>query len=608
MCGIAGIWRFDHEMISRHVLENMASRLVHRGPDGEGYWLRKDQKIGFAHRRLKIIDLSEAANQPMFSFDKKHVIVLNGEIYNYVELRKDLEKKGYTFSTSSDTEVLLYMYLEYGPRCLDFLDGMFAFALYDMEKDMLFCARDRFGEKPFFFSWYNNVFYFSSEVKALFEVGVPSIISFRGVYRYLVYHSVVYPQFPEETIYEYVKQLPHAHYILLDGKRNFSLRKYYDIAIDDENDSKQVVEKFRELFDTSVERRLRSDVPVGTSLSGGLDSSSIVVEVARKKQQQQVQYSFSARFPGFAKDEGYFIEKVIEQTALIPIYVYPNEHSVFNNLFDIFYHQEFPFGSTSIAAQYEVMKAARDHDVVVLLDGQGADETLAGYEFYRKTYLQQLIRKFHISRYMREKHALASTFQHPIHFSTKEWLQILSPWLFNSLRKMVRTSQMATQAKYVSPELYLACKDEISPYQYFIHLKKHLYFSTFVLGLQDLLRYADRNAMAHGVEVRLPFLYHELVNYVFSLPDDWIIYKGWSKFVLRKAMEPLLPSEITWRKSKIGYEPPQQQIFQSPSFQSLFNEATNFCIHQGFIRMPHPGEEWTYLMILLLHEFSNQWK
>jgi len=606
MCGIAGVWKFNGERLNRGELEKMANTLKHRGPDGEGFWIREDQRLGFAHRRLKIIDLSAQADQPFFSQDGKFVIVLNGEIYNYIELKRKLQQQGYSFSTTSDTEVLLYMYIVHGINCLNYLDGMFAFAIYDKDRDYLFCARDRFGEKPFFFSWYKDTFYFASEVKALFAAGVPSDINEKALYRYFVYNTVENPYVPDETLYQYVKQLPHSHYIVVENNASFRLKKYYEISIK-KYEQHDVVERFLYYFDTSIERRLRSDVAVGTSLSGGLDSSSIVVKVAEKKQERQIQYSFSARFPGFTKDEGFYIEKVIQKTHLTPVYVYPNENSMYENLSKIFYHQEFPFGSTSIAAQYEVMKAARDHGVIVLLDGQGADETLAGYDFYRKTYLKELLRT-KPWLYWHEKKMLKKNFNLNVQLSTKEWVHLFFPSFFDFMRRMGRKGPHISQSFNLSHSFHESFGDEPSPFQYFYDLNSHLYFSTFVLGLQDLLRYADRNAMAHGVEVRLPFLYHEWVDYIFSLSSSWKIKDGWSKFVLRKAMEPSLPQEITWRKEKIGYEPPQERIFADARFQDLFKEAAGFCQKQGYITQPLADQVWVYLMVYLLYDFANKWK
>jgi asparagine synthase (glutamine-hydrolysing) len=579
----------------------MTDSIIHRGPDGDGLWLSENKKMGLGHRRLSIIDLSDAASQPMISPDGRFAIVLNGEIYNYIELKNQLVSTGYTFRSSSDTEVLLALFATEGPACLQKLDGMFAFAVYDNVKQELFCARDRFGEKPFYFNYSPNQFLFASEIKALFAAGVTKEVSSKFVFNYLLYGVSDDINEPANTFYAEVKQLEPAHCITVTSDGKIIKQKYW--LLDYEKtiniNISEAIEQYRFLFRRSVERRLRSDVPVGSSLSGGLDSSSVVLEVNRIKGQSQIQKTFSARFPGFVRDESRFMDLVNNRANVQPVSIFPTADSVMRNLEKIWYHQEIPFGSTSIGVQFEVMKAARDNGVLVLLDGQGADETMAGYTFYRNTYLNEL-RNSNSGRYQSEVKALKETHQltMPAEGMKQKILRsgLLPVQLLRNLRKQIIRPDSSFFLG-IHPDLVREYKNEPSPFPVFESLKEHLFFSSFKIGLTDLLRYADRNAMAHSVEVRLPFLSHELVEFVFSLPNTMFINEGWSKYILRRSMEDVLPTEIAWRKDKVGYEPPQTDWFSQPQYISIFSEAQEYLMAEKVINRPNSHYLWQHLMI-----------
>lgn len=305
MCGIAGIWfnqRYDNP--AREV-QSMTDAIVHRGPDAAGAWVSENGKVALGHRRLSIIDLTSGGAQPMRFLDK-YTITFNGEIYNYIELREELRAFGYVFKSNSDTEVILAAYNQWGVQCLSHFDGMFAFALYDVQKDQLFLARDRFGEKPFYYAFHDGSLYFGSEMKALWAVGVPKKSNMRMVYTYLANDLVENPNDQRETFYEGIFKLKSAHYCLYTGNQQFNQTAYWQLNTEERLDLSftDTALKLRELLETSVQRRLRSDVPVGTSLSGGLDSSTIVGLVSGN---QSNNHTFSARFPGFSKDEGHYI-------------------------------------------------------------------------------------------------------------------------------------------------------------------------------------------------------------------------------------------------------------------------------------------------------------
>ena len=383
MCGIAGIISVNPNEISTQRLKSMTDAIAHRGPDGDGHWISANGKVGLGHRRLSIIDLSHEADQPMHYLDR-YSLVFNGEIYNYLELKETLVKQGYQFHTQSDTEVLIALFDKHREHCLSLLDGMFAFVLYDQVENMAFIVRDRFGEKPFFYSFKEGQYFlFGSEMKALWAGGIKKEVSNRMLFNYLSLGYIENPEDLSETFYEQCTRLEHGHYLMLNIETLTMVQhKYYDInwkQIDYSITLEKAKEKFQSLFYTSVQRRLRSDVTVGSSLSGGLDSSLVVCVIDElKKASSQKQNTFSAVFPGYKKDERRYMDYVIAKTSVEPHFVTPDDNGLLNDIEKLSWHQEEPYGSASIYAQYCVMRLAKEHQVTVLLDGQGADEILAG--------------------------------------------------------------------------------------------------------------------------------------------------------------------------------------------------------------------------------------
>ncbi|HET6244012.1 MAG: asparagine synthase (glutamine-hydrolyzing) [Bacteroidetes bacterium] len=608
MCGISGILSFNKK-IEAVSLKKMIDTLDHRGPDGEGIWLNEKQQVGLGHKRLSIIDLTDSGKQPMHYCNGRYSITFNGEIYNYIEIRENLIKQGFKFVSNSDTEVLLALYEYKKEKALEDLDGMFAFAIWDEKEQTLFCARDRFGEKPFFYHRDKSTFSFASEMKALFQFIGKRNIDNKHIYNYFLYSIIEDPNNPTTTFFQDIHQLPPAHYIVIDSNNNMTGRKYWDVDLNYQvNYSiEEAKEKFISLFTQSITRRLRSDVTVGSSLSGGIDSSSIVMMIDRLKGTGQIQKTFSARFHNFEKDEGKFMEMVIKNSKVEPHYVYPTAESALENLQKIMYHQEMPFGSTSIAAQYEVMKLARENKVTVLLDGQGADEYLAGYSNYWPSYLMQLYRenrnKFHqVNQHLKSLHNFDSLEQN---FDFK--LKTYSYAAYKKYGDIMRRYKNPSSDYFMglNPEITRQYQSGRNPLYKPPHLKKQLYQSTLKTDLANLLRYADRNSMANSIEVRLPFLSHKLVEFVFSLNDDFKINNGWTKYILRKSMEGILPDEITWRKDKIGYEPPQQEWLNKNAFQSLFKEAAEDLKKDRIITKESDMLNWSYLMIYLLKKSFN---
>ncbi|MCT4581705.1 MAG: asparagine synthase (glutamine-hydrolyzing) [Flavobacteriales bacterium] len=600
MCGIAGIISYT-DPVDLNEVKLMTDTIVHRGPDGEGRWVNQSKTVGLGHRRLSILDLSEKGKQPMHYKKGRYTITYNGEIYNYLELKKDLQSKGYVFESETDTEVLLALFDFKRELCLQDLDGMFAFAIWDEEREELFCARDRFGEKPFFYHSSNQKIVFASEMKALFKVGISQEKRLSRYYQYLMYGINEDPNDRSSTFYEHIQQLKPSHYLIISKHHKPIQKKYWDIDLTHQIDISfaEAQVQFRTLLEDAIKKRLRSDVPVGSSLSGGLDSSSIVLLIDQLKQEEQVQKTFSARFKNFDKDEGEYMHYVINKTNVDPHFVYPTANSTLSNFKKIMHHQEEPIASLSIAAQFEVMKLARANDVIVLQDGQGADEILAGYQGYYDAYFLELYRtnrkKYHeeLKAYNRHRGLTQNNpsleFKwHALHYSSKKTVGNF----FKNIKK--------TDSNYflgINPELVKHYQKSKNPLDRSPNLKQRLYDALFKRGLSELLRYSDRNSMANSVEVRLPFLSHQLVSFLFSLPNEYLLQAGWTKYILRKSLEDLLPQEIAWRKDKIGYAIPQKKWENDPLFQSIISASIETLKKDKIIAVENPKLNWQYLML-----------
>lgn len=554
MCGIAGIYNLNQSQVSLTNLRKMTDVISHRGPDGEGHWLNTNGTVGFGHRRLSIIDLTENGKQPMQYADGRYTITFNGEIYNYIELKNELILKGYQFVSDTDTEVLLALYNLKKENCLQDLDGMFSFAIWDEKLQTLFCARDRFGEKPFHYFKSDNEFVFASEIKQFWELGIDKKINQEKLLTYAKTGALENSNQITETFYQSIEKLDAAHYLMINANKKISIQKYWDIHTHVkpfEGTIEQAAELFLQLFTNSIRLRLRSDVAVGSSLSGGLDSSSIVMLIDALKGNEIKQNTFSARFKNFSKDEGEHIEEVVKACKNVNVqYTWPDKDYFEESFEKVTYHQDEPFGSASIVAQYSVMELAKKNNVTVLLDGQGADEYLAGYLPYYHTYLSQLF--YSNSKLYKSEVSAYNSFH-----------QLSSPYIDISKTETKRMKIGRMRRKILQQNL---------PYKN--ALQSVLKENTTVNGLKELLRYADRNSMAHSREVRLPFLSHKLVEFVFSLPDEFKLNSGWTKFVLRKSMDKILPQSICWRVDKIGYEPPQHLWIKSDKFNQEIQQAS----------------------------------
>lgn len=612
MCGIAGIlsWQADQALAAE--LKSMTDALAHRGPEGEGGWTNGSGQVHLGHRRLSIIDLSPAGAQPMH-YPGQYSIVYNGEIYNYKEIREDLLKKGFSFHTQTDTEVILAAYAYYKEACLQHFDGMFAFALWSEQEQTLFAARDRFGEKPFFYHHHKDRFVFASEIKALWLAGIPRTANQKMLYNFLTLGYTTNPADGAETFYRGVYKLPAAsylHYHLSTGQ--LAIKSYWKLSAGTVTDDpglrisqsgrsdtgmpavkpssprnksgeNSIIERFTELLHRSVARRLRSDVPVGTSLSGGLDSSSIVAvmkQLVEASGSPAVIKTFSAVFPGYEKDEAHFIRAVQERLEVENYQTQPTAADMVQQFDQLCYHQDEPFISSSIWAQFCVFRLAREQQVTVLLDGQGADEILAGYDKYYPWYWQELFAYNRPSLGEELRAARDASVQKS--WSWKNRLVARFPALARNLQMAFRKGKQRR-----TPDLHTDFVRNYGQSYYQVplpgKLENVLWFNTCCSGLEELLRYADRNSMAHGREVRLPFLSHELVEFVFSLPARYKIREAWTKWVLRRSIDNRLPERIVWRRDKIGFEPPQKQWMENKILQEWVYHEKEKLVRAGVL-------------------------
>ena len=587
----------------------MTDAIAHRGPDGEGSWINNSANVVLGSRRLSIIDLTLTGDQPMH-LNNRYSIVHNGEIYNYLELRDDLRKRGYIFQSGTDTEVILAAFDKYREECLQYFDGMFAFAIWDQQEQVLFCARDRFGEKPFYYHFGDTSFMFASERKALWAAGVEKKINNPLLLTYLSSGLSSTPADSTITFHQDIFSLPPSHYIKIQlPTLSFTMNRYWDgdkqsrLKISDDD----AIEQLTALFNTSVSRRLRSDVTIGISLSGGLDSSTIASFVSAIGDRETKYNSFSAVFPGFEKDESRYVEMVCKSLGLKAHSITPTADGFAKDLAKLCYHQEEPFSSSSVYAQFKVAELAASQNVKVLLDGQGADEIFAGYPRYIPWYLQEVLKTS-----PRTFGSELKAFKHhkiPFHWGFKNYVAAFFPlYVPRFLHK--REARKTLAQPDISRAFKQAYFDSAAIYKPLIMgLNDALYFSTFQFGLEELLRVEDRNAMAFGRESRLPFLSHELVSYAGLLAPNLKMRSGWTKWILRKMSESKLPGEITWRKEKVAYETPQRKWMETPDVKECLHEGKKKLVSENILipdvlnkkNRPHDAHaaddfDWRYLI------------
>jgi len=564
MCGICGIYNLDGRPVDRALLERMKDTMVHRGPDGEGTFV--DSRVGLGHRRLSIIDLN-TGDQPMGNEDGSIQVVFNGEIYNFLELKKLLEAKGHRFRTRSDTESIIHGYEEWGEGVIERLRGMFAIALWDARKRKIVLVRDRIGKKPLYYCLDKDRLFFASELKALLaDPNLEKAIDPEALDCYLSFGYVPSPF----SIFKAVKKLPPGHYAVHNGSR-FSIRRYWNLDMEHTEPASSRERTFNELkslFDDCVKTRLISDVPLGAFLSGGVDSSAVVSSMALLKGQEAVKTA-SIGFSDKKFDELEYARIVADlyRTDHTEFVVNPDALEVIDN---IVWHLDEPFADASAIPTYYVSKMARQK-VKVVLSGDGGDETFAGYvQRYYMNRLEDNIRK-RVPRSFREKVLGPISKVYPKLDSLPRPLRLKT--FLSNLSRSFEEAYFRDMSFYFLPEmkqkLYrpesLAAVKNFNAFDVLgIHFKANQnpdvttrvqYVDIETYLPEDILVKVDRMSMAHSLEVRSPLLDHKLIEYAGLLPSSVKLKGMESKYILKKIMEDRLPKTILYRK-KQGFSIP----------------------------------------------------
>lgn len=540
MCGLVGIVDFDRPP-ERSDVECRLDELAHRGPDGREIFADENACLG--HLRLAILDLSDAGLQPMQ--DRELQLLHNGEIYNYVELREALTVKGHRFSTGTDSEVILAAYREWGETCVEHFNGMWAFVIWDSERRTLFASRDRVGIKPFYYRIDGRRFEFGSEPWVLRRSGA----NLRAVRDYL---EQGYLDEGDETFFPGVVRLAPAHSLTFDssGLRTWS---YWRLEPADPPDDP--VAAVREIFLDAVRLQLRSDVPVGTCLSGGIDSSGVAVAVAHNGHQHQK--TVTAYFEDAGFDERPYARAVVQRTGADSHWVTFDSAGLVSDLPKIVQAQGEPFGSTSICAGWYVMRAAREAGLKVMLDGQGGDELFAGYRASFGYHLSDLVASGHVVQAGGELASFARL--HGLHWAT---VALATPHVPERLRLKAR-SRLRGTSTLAAPELRVTPSPPRPNGTAFPdRLRRQLHSLVTRRGLPELLRYEDRNSMAHSLEARVPMLDHRLVELAFSLRPGQLIHRGETKSVFRRSLADLMPPEVLARRHKLGFVTPEGRFLR----------------------------------------------
>ena len=566
MCGICGIINLNGNSCDEMDIRSMMLAMKHRGQDDEGVFLNKEIGMGFV--RLSILDLSVSGHQPMTTNDGRYSIVFNGEIFNYIELREELILKGYVFKTRTDTEVLLYSFIEWGKKCLDKLNGMWAFAIHDCHKNEIFISRDRYGIKPLYYIKTSDFFAFASEIPPLLKIlGQNPTPNMNVIFDFLTFNRTDHT---ENTFFNEIKKLNHGFNIEI--KRN-ELKYYvndpyqwYDLKLKVGNGKSISTVEFKELFEEAIKIRLRSDVPLGVCLSGGIDSSAIVSMLSKVFNISDI-YTFSAIYnKGQVGDESEFINLYSNEIDNM-FFAYPDGHELLKDISKFVKVHAEPIPSTSPYAQFKVMELASKR-VKVTLDGQGADEFLGGYHYFFGFYFKDLLLKLRLLKFTSE--IFYYVFNHKSLLGIKTLFFFLLPVKF-------RTRIKVNEKGYLNENFIkkIGNQNLISSNLYASKNLQEALINHFEYKLEHLLKWEDRNSMYHSVEARVPFLDHVLVEKVLSLDSGFIIKKGTTKFILRDSLKGILPEKIRLRKDKVGFGTPQDEWFRQPEFRYFIFSVIN---------------------------------
>lgn len=576
MCGIAGAVFQNLTDINVQFVTTILNSMHHRGPDGKG-WFAFDgtnrlsgiqpqniaqTKLILFHTRLSIIDLSADGHQPMISSNGRYVLTYNGEIYNYLELKGELASLGYIFKTKTDSEVLLAAYSHWDVAAFTKFEGMFAFGIFDTLLNKLILVRDFFGIKPLYYCVTQGNLYFASEIKTLLQFpGVNKQVNPQNVYEYLRFGLTDHN---EQTMLKDIHQLPPAHYIEIDLQnlvQSMQIKQYWQInnGNTQQLSLEEAASQLKQIFSDNIIKHLRSDVTVGTALSGGIDSSAIVSTIKHSQPELSVNtFSYIAQDPNISEEQ--WIDLVAKHTNVKSYKIKPTAAELFQDLDKLILAQDEPFGSTSIYAQYRVFQLAKDTGVKVLLDGQGADEIFGGYYPYLSAQAVSLFRQykwFDLIKFIQAAKHLPSMNGRQLLFGAMDYVLTLP--LQKLARKFINkefTPAWLNMTWFIENQVTIPLLRKAKGKQVLI---QELHRSIQGRGLGQLLRYEDRNSMAFSIESRVPFLTPKLVNFALSLPEHYIIdLQATTKAVFRQAMQGILPEALLQRKDKVGFQTPEK--------------------------------------------------
>ncbi|AZA51869.1 asparagine synthase (glutamine-hydrolyzing) [Chryseobacterium sp. G0201] len=569
MCGIAGIIYKNKNSVEERTLKKMTDKMSHRGPDAEGFFI--NQNLGLGHRRLSIIDISESANQPFFLEDR-HVLVFNGAIYNYLEIKEELKQNGYSFKTTSDTEVLLASYDFWGEECVKRFNGMWSFAIFDSKKNILFCSRDRFGVKPFYYYSDKDKFVFASEIKPILEIEKVEKVNLQVLLEYLI---VNISDQTNDTFFQNIVKLSGAHNLVYDlSTDEYNIYRYYDIHFKSEINKlslEKSIELFEKEFETSIKLRLRSDVKIGSALSGGIDSSYVVSIASKILSESNEVDKFTAITVGS-------VDKKIDESELASLttrtlgikhdIITPKQDEFKDTFEEVIFKHEEPFGGIAIYMQKFLMKETHKLGIKVLLDGQGADEILLGYNRYTAAYLRNHDFFSNIK--------FLSNIKNHYNISIFEGIKVYYYFSNFFVRKFwLRKRGKILKNKYLNAIDFSNTKKLTKSYKKIFELQKN---EIFWCQLPELLKWEDKNSMSYSVESRLPYLDYNFVETCLSINNHYKIRKGWSKYLLRRNLEKFLPDEITYNKQKIGFNAPVDSWW--PRSEKIYETINNSKIIQ----------------------------
>lgn len=581
MCGICGIINFNNSDIDQNILIQMRDEMVHRGPDAEGIFISRSKKVGFGFRRLAIIDLSPSANQPMSNPEKNIWIIFNGEIYNHLEVRKELEKLGYTYRTKSDTETIIYAYEEYGIDFIHKLNGMFAIVIWDERKKIFIAYRDRIGKKPFYYTYQNGQFIFASEIKAILKhPDVKKELNFNALSDYLTF---LIPPAPN-TMFEGIKKLPAGHRLILTETGQLKIEEYYDVLNSENeiqvNDEEEIKRNIVTLLRQSIKDRMISDVPFGVFLSGGIDSSTNVALMSELMDRPVD--TFSVGYKDFKEyNEFNYARKVAEIFKT-------NHHEILIDAKDaleffpkLVYHQDEPIADPVCIPLYFVSKLARENGTIVVQVGEGSDEEFAGYPWMLRelrmskindiifknfpSFINKLLYTFNSYLWSEEGKLLELDYIRRIKDRQEIYWGGAINFTIEHKKKLI--SSLTNNTYQIVKSIYQKYHNKSKVDD---TLRKMIYLEFKNRLPELLLMRCDKMSMATSIETRVPFLDYRLVEFSFKINSKVKIKNNITKYILKKSVEGIIPDEIIYRK---------KQGFAAPMNYWLRNELADFTKH-----------------------------